>query len=484
MTGYIEKWRATADDVLSVMLVQKDAWEDVIELGVSESDFPSGAWRQVYRVIIDLRATRIKDPALPPVLLDTEVASLCDKAVAVEWVSERIALWDSLREMGFTRSCQLLIQYGRGHWQYETLRMATDRTIENLNNGLDPAEVAETAIDDLRSNHAVIQGVSVDIADLSEEAHALMEKPNETVVYTGIWLLDEWLRGLTPGEFVAWLAAYKMRKTSILSNVIVNLARKKKRVLFCSYDESRMRVTNRIRALLMAEYMWHHKHWDLRAEDGTALNVVDGKMIRNAGERWRAWPTPLQEAYTFARDTMKDMRNYLMVYDQFSGLGGLKSIRSIATIEAMRRGDLTMCAVDHIQRIPGFERSSNATYSAVEYGSSGLHEIGNSMGVIMWVLSQINEDAIKSSQKEVYSPNAKGGGGIASNADTVLTSKYKDGPVADPRYIHFFLKLAREGEAPLDGYVEIHPASGWITPRKVETKNITQAMQEASLKDV
>lgn len=468
MAGYVEKWHAAADDFMSVLLVQPDAWQKAIEYGVTSDDLPDGRWREAYRAVIDLRGDYLRNGAAPVILPDTEVAAKCGTAVSVQWVASLIAAWDEYREQFFDRTCALLRRYGRGHRQLQTVSIGTGRIRAALENGQDTSEAALTVVDHLRHEQTVSETMPTDIGDLTDEIEVRMNQPPDEGVKTGVWLIDNWLRGIAPGEFVAWPSPYKMRKTSVAGHILVNMARDGGSVTLFSYDESRVRFTYRIQALLMAEYMWHNGHWNLCAEDGTPLNVVDGKMIRNAGHRWRKWVKPMQLAREYARDEMQALRGRIRIYDQQTGANSMRSIRAICQHDAMKYGGLTAVFVDHIQRLPGFDK----TYDAVEYGSAELHHLGGEMGAIMWVLSQQNEEAIKRADEGGWSPNAKGGGGLASNADTVLISKYKVGTVTDPRYLRIELRLAREAEAPKYGYVEIHPASGWITPAMVNVKTL------------
>lgn len=466
---YVEKWRACADDFVTVLLVNTTAWQRAVELSVSSADLPGGAWPEVYNAVIDLRGERLRKPG-SPVLGDTEVAARCGQTVTVEWVSARIAAWDESRELAFETTCNLLCHYGRGHRQLEALRQGQARVAAALEQAQDTDEPAQRVVEDLRNEYAQ-EETPVDIADLVLIEEERMSQPPDEGIRTGIWLLDDWLRGLSPGEFVGWVAPYKSRKTSIMAAVLLNMAREGKSCTVFSYDESRERFTNRLQALVMAEYMWNNGHWDLRAPDGTALNVVDGKMIRNAGDRWRRWPLPLQHAREYARDELAALRGRIRVYDAKTKATTLQSIGAVCLHDGMKYHGLDVIMVDHIQRLGGFDR----TYDAVEFGSSGLHNIGGEMGAVMWVLSQQNEEAIKSNDSSDWTPNTKGGGGLAANADTVIVSKYKYGAIKDPHYLRVELRLAREADAPAYGYVEIHPASGWVTPRRVDVKTLNLA---------
>jgi len=471
MSAYLEKWRAAADDLLSVVLVKSNAWQKAIEAGVQLSDMPPGNWQQLYKAAIDIRGAQLKQKNAPVVLSDVELAAKCDGAVTVEWVATRIALWDEYRESYFDTTCALLQQYGTGHRQLEAIRRGTVRLQSALENGGSVDEAVGSVVDELRSETAEHVTEPVDIADLNEIARAQKEAPPQPGLKTGIWLVDSWLRGIMPGEFIAWVAPYKSRKTSVMADVLLNMARDDKSVTVFSYDESRLRFYYRLVAILMAEYAYKNGLEHVRSPEGALLNVFDAKMIRNAGNQWRKWPKQFQTAREYAEDELAALRGKIRIYDPKTGANTIRSIKAITQHDAMKYGDLDVVMLDHIQRIGGFKD----TYERVEFGSGALHDLAGEMGCVMWVLSQQNEEAIKGADEGSYTPNAKGGGGIASNADTVLVSKYKKGTVTDPNFLRLELRLAREAEAPVYGYVEMHPQSGWITPRYVDTNTVTTA---------
>lgn len=476
MTGYLDKWQSAADDLLSVLIAKPNAWIATVDAGVAADDLPAGAWRDVFRAVIDLRASAKPGDKDKP-LLDTEIAIKAGASVTVEFVAVRIALYDSLRESTFAKTCDILKNFGRGHRQYAVIQRGLSLLKTQLDVGAAGVNDAVAGIVNGLQVEQSAPAALMDIGDLSEETEKRMTSTPEDGIKAGIWLLDEWLRGMSPGELVAFVAPYKSRKTSVMSNVILGVARQGKQINVFSFDEARIRFVFRLQAVLMAEYMFNNGHWDAKDERGLALNVVDGKMIGNAGNRHLHWDKRLQLAREYARDTLLGFRGRIRLYDRQTCGGTLASIRALCRLDAAKAGGIDVLFVDHIQRLGDWTK----TYEQVEFGSAGLHDLAGELGAVAWVLSQQNEAAIKTAAAADWSPNVKGGGGLASNADTVIISKYRTGTVLDADKLRLDLRLARDAAAPRYGYVEIHPSSGWITPRRIDTKTVTQAAIQAAI---
>lgn len=474
MSAYVEKWQHVADDLLSILMVNPDAWLQAIDGGINDDDLPDGLWRKVYRAIIDLRAAETKNPKR--LFSDTEIATKAGEGVTVEFVAERIALWDAFRESAFPQTLNLLRTFGRGHRQYLTLFRGAALLKKQLENGLNTDVVTTRVMDGLQVEQVTARSEPTDISALVEENEQRLNAAPVDGLMTGVWLIDDMLRGIAAGELVGWVAPYKSRKTSVMANVIINTARHQKQVDVYSFDESRERFYNRMQACLMAEYMWQNGLWEAHDDNHNPLNVVDAKMIMRAGNRWLKWDKRLQAARLYARDQLLSMKGYLRLYDRRVCNGTLMSIRGLSRLNAAKNGQLDLVVVDHIQRLGDWSK----TYEQVEFGSAGLHDLAGELNAVVWALSQQNEEAIKAGNNGNWSPQTKGGGGLASNADTVFVSSYRQGTVTDADKLRIELKLAREAPTQF-GYVEIHPSSGWITPRRIDTKTITTEAVTAAL---
>lgn len=458
MSDYFQKWQPVADDVISIIIAEHDAWIKAIDAGIVYEDLPPGAWREAYQNLISLRSEGV---AQQRPLLDTELATICGPAVSVTWVAERAALYDDYRAGAFDESLEKLKAYGRGHRALAVTQVGSNQIRAALNNGLDIENATVNVVNGLQLERLSDPGSPTELGALLDLNQASMENDPVPGTKTGILVLDQWLDGLDKNEFLAWVAPYKSRKTSAAACAILAALKQGKQVDFFSFDERRENFIYRLEAVLMAEFMYHANQWE------HPLNGVTAKMIRRAGKRWREWNPLLQNAFKYAFDTLKSYGKQLRIYDSKTCDATMRSIRGLARTDAAKLGGLDMIMVDHLQSLKGYR----TTYEQVEIGSTDLHLLRGELDCIMWVLAQQNEDAIVHDDTG-WSPKVKGGGGLASKADTVVVSKYMQGAVTDPKYLRVELRQAREEESRVFGYVEIHPPSGWITPSTVDVKKI------------
>ncbi len=118
--------------------------------------------------------------------------------------------------------------------------------------------------------------------------------------------------------------------------------------------------------------------------------------------------------------------------------------------------------VDHVQSLSGYK----SDYELMRDASIEFQMIRGRYQCFLWILSQQNKAGIAGRDEGAWSAEMAGGPALGQKADTIMIAKYKQGTYTDPRVCRIELKQARDEESQLYGYVEIHPASGWITPRK------------------
>lgn len=467
MTDYTITWQEAAADALAVIMARPAAWGDALDAGVTAEDVPPGHWRTVWIPVIEAAAA-LKEPRA---LLATEIAAVT--GVPITWLYETLARYDEYAEKGFVATLQTLLAYGKGTRQLNTVTRARGMVLAALNTGTDTDPVIEGTVGELQAEHGTGQALSVGLDALMVENRAAMEADPLPKTPTGIGLIDDWLGGgLSSNAFVAWVAPYKSRKTAVMVNAILAATERGKQVNVFIFDELRSDFIYRLEAALMAKYMWDTGQYT------HPLNAVDMEMIRDAGKNWRNWSSPMPQAFEFAFDTLSSWGKHLRVYDAQTCKATVQAIGGHCRMDAQRRG-LDNVYIDHLQRLKSFGR----IFENVEYGSDYLNTLRGELGCKLWLLSQQNEEAIKGGDTTgQHSPNVKGGGGLASSADDIFVSKYRREPHPQPDVLKVELRLSRHHESGVMDYVEIHPASGWITPRRnVVTHIDLQGLQNATI---
>jgi hypothetical protein len=291
---------------------------------------------------------------------------------------------------------------------------------------------------------------------------------------TGIVVIDDWLGGgLKENENVITVAPYKSRKTSKVCNVILTALERGERVNVFEFDESRTDFIYRLESILMAKYMWDIEEYD------NPLNNIDSMMIRRAGKAWRNWPQPLPQAFEYAFDTLVGYGKLLNVYDNQTCDGSMSKIRALCRMDAAKAG-LDMIVIDTLLQISG----GKTLFETVQGGAKFINKLRGELNCKAWTLTHMNEEGIKGGDTSgSHSPNAKGGGGPAENADTIFVCKYKRAPMEDnDTVLKIELRQARYAESGVSDWVEIHQASGWISPRRnVVTHVDLQAAHDAAI---
>lgn len=462
MSAWQSVWRDAANDVLSVLVNSPDAWKTaVLERGLRSTDFPDGVCRKIYMAILDLRGQYEAAKNQPPSLPDTEVAARA--GVDTTAIDEIIILYDAARVSGFDANCKLLADFGRGSRQANDIRIANGDLLTALAAGKSTDTVIETLITNLRTEDRTV-AVNRDILSLVEAIESDMNKPPVPGLPLGIPVLDQWQRGAEPGENIILNGARKDRKTTVAANILLYQARHEKNITFISLDEVPKRFAQRLIVMLIAEWFWKNDYWNVADErNGLSLNIIDRKMLTRAGENWKNWHPLQREAYAYAITEAKKLKRFLRIYGPADGVKSLAGLRQMVMFDRAQYG-VDMFGLDHIQKL--IDEGSD-TYKKIELASATLQMLGVELGIPSLVLSQKNNEAIRASSIDDGLTGAKGGGGIDSNADAIYEVLYNRDKVKDPKIMRLVAKLCRDAPTPAYQFIEIHPESGWITPRVI-----------------
>lgn len=467
--NYLDKWQAVADSILAVLLKNPARWPETINEHVTSQDMPPGAWQMVYKQAVEMAAGQTDNAPLAPEL----VAVAAGGSVKLEWILERMAIHDPMAESSFVGQLTAAKKLGTIHRTIEVLKRGAVTMTAAANNGLKYEEPMQNVMRDLQAEQMVTSTAAVSLTDLMEANMAAMEAAPFPLAETGLWLFDRWITTMRPNEFIAQVAPYKMRKTSLMCNVVLHRLRQGDQVNVFSLDETRDDFIYRLEAMLMAEYMWKNGQYD------NPLNDINGKTLMMAGKKWRRWDKMLQTAFQYAWDTLSSLGKNCRIYDLQTCRPNTESVTALCRADAMRYGGLDTVFVDHLQSFTG-----KKLFEVVEEGSADLHALRGELNCRMWLLAQQNEAAIKAEISE-HSPNVKGSGGLAAKADTVLISKYNWGVTEGfPRIVRIELNNARNDQSRVTGYMEMHPASGWITPRGKGIKGLKMKDFLQELKDI
>lgn len=463
-----ELWETAADDVISVMIREPEAWSKALfDYGVAESDLPPGPYADVWRAIVALRS---KDTdGVTQKLSHVDIAERVDSA-DIPWIAKRDGLYSKHTHDNFAKHCRRLRNFGTA----ARLLTATVSEAKEIRTAIATgAPIDETrarlasALSETDNARAIDKGASLE--SILDDVAVEMDTEATPGIDSGVRPVSSMLRGLSRGMFIVWVAPYKSRKTSVALQIMISTARQKLHVIFASLDEDKRMITYKILAWFMAEWFFINKLWDVADEKtGIALNTFDGDSIAKARKNRYLWHSIQNKAYEYAMAQARAIAPYFRIYDQTTSdnFGSPADVERAIKHDNAVYGPTFLVVVDNIQKMTPEGQEND--YRLVKRVAGELDRIKTRQNVCMWALSQQNEETIKASSSngpsDGYSVGATGGGAISSNAAAVFVSRYKmpDQPRPDQLFIQ--LKHARYLPSPKSETIYIHPPSGYMPP--------------------
>jgi replicative DNA helicase len=256
-------------------------------------------------------------------------------------------------------------------------------------------------------------------------------------VTCGLGWLDQLTGGLLPAEAWVIAAPYKMRKTTIMLNMILSAARAHAPVsVFTVGDSSRDATYRKLLAMVMNDLMIQHAI-------GADRHVVSSKTLHY----------PLRDAFyadLYAQASAWLEALPIRLYDGRDRIGGLSETARILRRDVAVHGTQVF-AYDYVQAaacgINDYEKTS--------YYAGWCQQLIGELGIASISISQLNEDTIRSNS-DSYSPGAKGGGALPAMANVFLTTRYEEPTITVE------LKLARDTRMGTKILHKLNPASGLI----------------------
>lgn len=277
------------------------------------------------------------------------------------------------------------------------------------------------------------------IVSVGNEERARIEKMSDNElpgVSCGIKWLDEFTGGFLPSETWVIGGAYKMRKTTLLLNMVLKAAQVAPVSVFTVGDSSRDATYRKLAALQMNRMMID-EHWqDLET-------VASSKTLQ----------------YRLSRPEYQDLRDRaeaiidglpIRLYDGRDMIADLNETSRLIRRDVALYG-MRVFSYDFAQS----NRHGQDDYEKTMFISAWAQQLCGELGITGVILSQLNEATINS-KKESYSPGAKGGGALASMANVFLVTSYL------APFLKIELKLARDSQMGDKVVHKLNPPSGLV----------------------
>jgi len=427
------------------------------EHGLKPVLFPTPEHGLLFKTLCDLsRAGELVN--------DNTILSKIGSSVNAEWLTDVLHVYTPQVGQAFESNCKLVLKYG--------LRASASRVVKIMGeqfddvNGKPLEHIVSQGTDILTGLNTGNRAKAVQADEISAELDADFDAPEEKTIPTGLAWLDGLSSGFAPGDIWMIAGAYKMRKTTLMINMCLNIALNGISTTFLSREMSRKQVAAQMIAMLAVGDLFEHGEYDCKFKDHNGddgyLNWIAPRKLLQVRSGYRSWDKRKVRAIDAARVKFRALEKVMRIYDTTPDNGGLSDIASAQN--AVKR-DLFLYStqvvfVDYLQL---FNAPVTGTFEQAAYNSRSFQEMGKRDAITMVIAAQRNEEAIKSTE-ESYSPGIKGGGDAAAVADFALQTRYKVGTISDETKLEIAITLSRHGSGGSDTKytANIHPNSGLL----------------------
>ena len=267
---------------------------------------------------------------------------------------------------------------------------------------------------------------------------------SQTGLLCGLDWLDKETGGFQPAETWVLAAPYKARKTTLALNFALSIACAGQAVsVFTVGDSSREATWDKLLAMGMNRAMiGNADYMQMIPASSQGLRHAIGdkrlKVLRDeAAVILRGLPIRLYDGRDLTFNLGECERN----------------VRRDSAMHGTR-----LFVYDYAQAANAGKNDYERTTAIANWNQRIIGELG----ISSLILSQLNEETVKSDNGENYSPGAKGGGALPAMANVFLSSKY-----VEP-FVTLELKLSRDSAQGAKYRHALHPGSGLILNTKGE----------------
>jgi replicative DNA helicase len=450
-----------ADDVLSVLAMHEDrdgAFADVLDAGVRPIHMPTPEHRAAFDALLDLHARG-------EVVTDVTWLERCKSVATLQDISNWRALYDQTRTgPAYRKSLDIVKRHGTAKGISELLHTtASAITSENFVQSRDSLMQVLTGLD---LNQIKVR---VKADEIATDFEAFMNSEPPKATSTGLPWLDAQTLGYDPANVWAIVAPYKMRKTTVLLNLLLHAAlmgaiQNQPGVAMLSREMTRKEISAILVAMLAVAYMRNkgtaHKSIQMPSGEPMRMDNISGKMLLRSGARYLKWEPDRVEAVNWGIATLKKLGNHLRIYDTTPGGTGLDDVDSALRVMRLdhtrHNGQIMM--LDYFQL---FGDKSRDGQKLSEYAAKEMQRITKELGLTTLIAAQQNESAVKGEYAGMHSPGVKGGGDLPQVVDYLMSSKYND--ETDTPELTLSMKLSRHSQGKQTETFAIHPQSGLLS---------------------
>lgn len=420
----LEQWGQTADYVLAPMVAESmidnnnaHYWR-ANQANVLAYHFPDGKQRMVFKAVMGLI---LQDKPVHITTLQHEL----NGSVPPEYLMQLYTMYQKGSTLSggvFDANIDTVKSYGERFALIRKLQAG----IEALTTGGQGLAVdnviSQTVTGLISSSGDTIENETAErMAD--NFAEYMSVEPKSTMT-TGIQLVDGWIGGLAKGDFMAIAAPMKQRKTSLVLNMMIHMARCGHSVALMMLESNKQMVNAMIVSMLAIEYLMKNRAYNADVESGKAHQIWASALVKMRA-RYRLWKDIRVAAVDYGITELRKLEQNLRIYDRTKAGGSLSDSASIHRVclrdKALYNTDFI--AIDHAQRIhvPGVANNDYEKLTAIVPYLEGL---ARREEIAMCLLAQL-----KASESEgtgdTHIAGVRGGSVLDEAVDYMLITGYK-----------------------------------------------------------
>lgn len=356
-TFSIESWQQTADYILAPLVAEEmltkghsHYWK-TIEAHLLAMHFPEGRWRLVYLATQDLI---ISQKAVHITTLQTAL----EGQVSPDYIALLFTLCQkntSLLNGVFDANLGTLREYGERAYAIDKLNAGIIALTAGDNRGQD-AVIAETIGNLTTTSASTIKHETA--IEMGNDFESFMNEAPERTMKTYVEVVDNWMGGIAVGEFMAIVGAMKQRKTTLLLNMLINLARQRHSCSLMMFESNKRMINAALVAMLAMEFVLANGLYgkaDYNAQ-GVTLGKCEQIWVKSLVKLQRNFFTlglKRAEAVRYGISEFKKLEAHLRIYDRSKDGGGLSDTASAYRLALRDKAlyDTEFLALDHAQRI-------------------------------------------------------------------------------------------------------------------------------------
>ncbi|HRF94495.1 MAG TPA: DnaB-like helicase C-terminal domain-containing protein, partial [Aggregatilineales bacterium] len=262
----------------------------------------------------------------------------------------------------------------------------------------------------------------------------------------------------------------KGRKTSLMLNLMLNLAEDGASTAILMFESSQFFVKCQVLSMLAMRWLKEMGMYNKADNFNYPMYMgLSAKDIHDARNSYEAWHPTRKQALKEAFNRMRRLGDRLRIYSTGYKTGKLSDLQSCQRILMYdkRRYGTDIASIDHLQRI----QEQGNIYERMSKVSNTLEGFARREEVALLLLSQMNEEGIKA-ESVGNSPNVKGGGDLSAAVDYMVSLAYSASEDSTSAYLTLNMRLSRYGAGgkEVKSTLEIEPVSGLLGKENVPVK--------------